>query len=72
MGSTPTPKLTDSSDDRRCDYHTPFPRGDTLRIFHRADNTFACPVYPGTRHRWGILNEVKDHVLGPPPEGREP
>ncbi|RCV18602.1 hypothetical protein SETIT_3G314500v2 [Setaria italica] len=54
---------TDSSDDRRRDYRTPFPWGDTLRIFRHAD-TFACPICPTKRHRWMIMNEVKDHVLG--------
>uniref|UniRef100_K3ZZF4 Uncharacterized protein n=1 Tax=Setaria italica TaxID=4555 RepID=K3ZZF4_SETIT len=42
---------TDSSDDRHRGYHTPFPRGDALRIFRHADNSFACPVCPSTRHR---------------------
>nr|TKW22477.1 hypothetical protein SEVIR_4G230900v2 [Setaria viridis] len=55
---------TDSSDDRCRDYHTPLPRGDALRVFHHADNTFTSPVFPGLRHRWKILNEVKDHVMG--------
>ncbi|RCV11140.1 hypothetical protein SETIT_2G163300v2 [Setaria italica] len=53
----------DSSDDRHCSYHMLFPRGDALRVFHHANNTFACPICPGMRHRWRILNEVKDHVL---------
>nr|TKW33032.1 hypothetical protein SEVIR_2G206400v2 [Setaria viridis] len=57
---------TDSSDDRRRGYRMPFPRevSDALRIFRRTDNTFTCPVCPGTRHWWRILNEIKDHVLG--------
>ncbi|RCV23837.1 hypothetical protein SETIT_5G036600v2 [Setaria italica] len=55
---------TDSSEDHHRGYRTPFPRGDTLRVFRHADNTFVCPICPGTRHRWRILNEVKDHILG--------
>ncbi|RCV07106.1 hypothetical protein SETIT_1G217600v2 [Setaria italica] len=54
----------DSSDDRHRGYRMPFPQGDALRVFHNVDNTFACPVYPTKRHRWRILNEVKDHVVG--------
>nr|TKV94340.1 hypothetical protein SEVIR_9G287900v2 [Setaria viridis] len=56
--------VTDSSDDHHHGYRTPFPLGDSLRVFRRVDNTFACLVCPHTRHRWSILNEVKDHVLG--------
>ncbi|RCV25693.1 hypothetical protein SETIT_5G185400v2 [Setaria italica] len=55
---------TDSSDDRRRSYHTPFARGNTLCVFCRADNTFVCLICPGKRYRWRILNEVKDHILG--------
>nr|TKW28398.1 hypothetical protein SEVIR_3G316000v2 [Setaria viridis] len=54
---------TDSFDDCCRGYHIPFPQGNALRVFRRADNTFTCPVCPGTRHRWRILNKVKDHVL---------
>nr|TKW15345.1 hypothetical protein SEVIR_5G231900v2 [Setaria viridis] len=54
----------DSSNDRHCGYRTPFPRGDALRIFCHVDYTFACPVCPAKRHRWRILNEVKNHVVG--------
>nr|TKW21919.1 hypothetical protein SEVIR_4G153100v2 [Setaria viridis] len=53
-----------SSDVCRRGYRMSFPRGDALRVFHHADNTFACPVCSSTRHRWRILNEVMDHVLG--------
>uniref|UniRef100_K4AKM4 Uncharacterized protein n=1 Tax=Setaria italica TaxID=4555 RepID=K4AKM4_SETIT len=52
-----------SSDDNRGGYRMPFSWGNGLRVFRRADNTFACPFCPSTRHRWKILNEVKDHVL---------
>ncbi|RCV17851.1 hypothetical protein SETIT_3G253000v2 [Setaria italica] len=55
---------TNSFDDRRRGYPMPFPRSDPLRVFRHADNTFACPVCPGMRHQWKILNEVKDHVVG--------
>ncbi|RCV31008.1 hypothetical protein SETIT_6G141900v2 [Setaria italica] len=58
------PPATPSRGDARRGYRTPFPRGDALRVFRRIDNTFACPVCPGTRHQWRILNEVKDHILG--------
>nr|TKW21226.1 hypothetical protein SEVIR_4G174200v2 [Setaria viridis] len=54
----------DSSNDHRHGYCMPFPRGDALRVFRRADNTLTCPICPGTRHWWRILNEVKDHILG--------
>uniref|UniRef100_K4A2E4 Uncharacterized protein n=1 Tax=Setaria italica TaxID=4555 RepID=K4A2E4_SETIT len=54
----------DSSVDRHRCYRMPFPRSDALRVFCHTDNTFACPVYPAKRHRWTIMNEVKDHVLG--------
>nr|TKW14340.1 hypothetical protein SEVIR_5G161900v2 [Setaria viridis] len=54
---------TDLSDDRRHGYRTPFPQGDALLVFCHADNTFVCPVCPSMRHRWRILNEVKDHIL---------
>nr|TKW21668.1 hypothetical protein SEVIR_4G135001v2 [Setaria viridis] len=54
----------DSYDDHHHGYHTPFTRGDALCIFCHTNNTFACPVCPTMRHRWKILNEVKDHVVG--------
>uniref|UniRef100_K3YZK7 Uncharacterized protein n=1 Tax=Setaria italica TaxID=4555 RepID=K3YZK7_SETIT len=54
----------DSFDDRRRGYRTLFLWGGTLRVFRRANNTFACPICPSTRHQWRILNEVKDHILG--------
>nr|TKW21911.1 hypothetical protein SEVIR_4G152300v2 [Setaria viridis] len=53
----------DSSDDRRRGYSTPFPRDDALPIFRRAVNTFVCPVCPAKKHRWRILDEVKDNIL---------
>ncbi|RCV06889.1 hypothetical protein SETIT_1G199500v2 [Setaria italica] len=55
---------TDSSDDRHRGYPMSFPRGDALRVFRHADNTFMCPVCPGRLQWWKILNEVKDHVMG--------
>uniref|UniRef100_K3YYI8 Uncharacterized protein n=1 Tax=Setaria italica TaxID=4555 RepID=K3YYI8_SETIT len=54
----------DMSDDRCCGYRTPFPPCDALRVFRHVDNTFPCPVCPAKKHRWRILDEVKDHVLG--------
>uniref|UniRef100_K3Y2N7 Uncharacterized protein n=1 Tax=Setaria italica TaxID=4555 RepID=K3Y2N7_SETIT len=54
----------DSSDNCRHGYHVPFPRGDALNIYRHPDNTYGCPVCPARIHRWRILNEVKDNILG--------
>uniref|UniRef100_K3ZMD8 Uncharacterized protein n=1 Tax=Setaria italica TaxID=4555 RepID=K3ZMD8_SETIT len=63
MRSTPT-SSPDSSDNRRCSYPMPF-SGATLCVsFSNVGNTITCPVCPGMRQLWKILNEVKDHILG--------